>query len=271
MDNRVLFIGGDKRMIYAARKLSAQLSVDTLGLTEGESELSGHYSTVVLPLPWSRDGKAVSAPLCARPITLTEALDHAEKGAHVLAGAVTPPLEEECRLRGLTLTDYYRDEVLTLKNAALTAEAAVGLLALNTERSLFGSSAVVTGGGRIALLTAGLLRSFGASVTVCARNEIQRARAAAQLLSAADITELKRLSERADIIVNTVPVPLFDTESLRYMNEGAVFMELASLPPLPKSVTEDIPVTYIHAGGLPGRYSPQAAGEAIADALLKGM
>lgn len=269
MDNRFIFLGGDRRIIYAARAISQRRSVSALGLSGEFAAPTGRYGAVVLPLPATTDGSTISSPLAEQPLPLTLITEYAAKGAVVLSGGAHPELQRLCSENGLRLVNYFADEALTLKNAALTAEAAVSLLIQNTEFSLAGASVLITGGGRIAMLTARLLRAFGAEVTVCARSPEQRMRAQLEHVRAADITELTALCGGADIVVNTVPVTLFWEEQFRRLRAGALFMELASKSPeAERRLAEKYGVQHIMAGGLPGKLSPRTAGEAIAQVIL---
>lgn len=269
MDNRFLFLGGDRRIIYAAQAIAARHSVAALGLSGSLPSPEGRYLNIVLPLPFSREEGLLNAPLSAQKLPLTLIADYAEKGAAVFSGGTSPLLQQLCREHDLRLIDYFAYEPLTIANAALTAEAAVSLLIQNTEYSLDNADIVITGGGRIAQLTARLLKPFGAVVTVCARSAEQRARARAEHCRTADIAELSSLCERADIVVNTVPAPLFSPQDFRRMRAGCLFMELATRRPSPeRDYAEQFGIRFIDAAGLPGAYSPKTAGEAIADAIL---
>lgn len=269
MDNRFLFLGGDRRIIYAAHAISQRRSVSALGLADGFPAPSGRYGAVVLPLPATTNGISINAPLSEQPLPLTLVTQYAAEGGTVLSGGAHPELVRLCSENGLHLVDYFADEALTLRNAALTAEAAVSLLIQHTESSLSEASVLITGGGRIALLTARLLRAFGARVTVCARSAEQRMRAELEHVAAADITELTALCGGSDIVLNTVPAALFGEEQFRRLRAGALFMELASkFPEEERRLAEKYGVLHIMAGGLPGKLSPKTAGEAIAQVIL---
>ena len=56
MNRRILFIGGDKRMLYARDILGKRFCCDTLGLSEENAPPVGRYGCVILPFPASRDG-----------------------------------------------------------------------------------------------------------------------------------------------------------------------------------------------------------------------
>lgn len=269
MDNRFLFLGGDRRIVYAAKALAARRSVCAAGLTADFPAPDGRYPNIVLPLPFSREEGYISAPLSAQKLPLSLIADYAESGAAIFSGGTSPLLEEFCGSHGLNLINYFAYEPLTIVNAALTAEAAAALLIQNTEYSLNNADVVITGGGRIAFALARLLRAFGAAVTICARSAEQRAKALAEHHRAADIAQLSFLCENADIIVNTVPAEIFTQLSFARMKAGCLFMELASRRPSPeKGYAEQFGIRFIDAAGLPGIYSPKTAGEAIADAIL---
>lgn len=269
MDNRFLFLGGDRRIIYAALDIARRRSVSALGLSDGFSAPSGKYGAIVLPLPATMDGTLINAPLSAEQLPISLITEYAEEGAVVFSGGSHPALQKLCSDNGLRLRDYFAEETLTLKNAALTAEAAVSLLIQNTEYSLCGANILITGGGRIALHTARLLKSFGADCTICARNAVQRTRAELEYIHSLDISELNALCGEADIILNTVPSQLFSEESFRKLRAGALYMELASKSPeAEKALAAKYGVKHITAGGLPGKFSPITAGEAIAQVIL---
>ena len=165
----ILFIGGDKRILYAAELISQSTQVHSLGLGGSFPPPQGKYPAIVLPLPFSRSGVTVNAPLSDVPVPLDIIAEYAQPGAVVLSGGTSPALEELCSANRLELVDYYAGEELTLKNALLTAEGALSLLISGSERALCDSAAVITGYGRIARYLARMLVSSHAQVTVTAR------------------------------------------------------------------------------------------------------
>ena len=73
----------------------------------------------------------------------------------------------------------------------------------------------------------------------------------------------------ADLVINTVPACILTEECFGRMRSGAVYMELATRSEAPeKEWAEARGVKYIAAGGLPGKFSPRTAGEAIARAVI---
>lgn len=257
----ILFLGGDARMGYAADFLAASSAYEPRCL---ENSGDSRFPAIVLPVPLTKNGADIFAPLSPAPIPLERVVQFAEPRALILAGGECPRLSALCKAHSLSIVNYFADETLTLRNAALTAEAAVSLLVTNSDNALLGARVLITGFGRIARELSARLRAFGCECVIAARR--RESRACAQLLgfSAITVEEIPaRLTEFA-FIVNTAPAPLFSEEDFARMSPDCVFLELASVP-------EQRPhnVRYIHGMGLPGKYSPKTAGRFIAEELLR--
>ena len=268
---RIMFIGGDVRMRYAADFLDNH---ETALYTAGEYPC-GVFDAIVFPLPLTKDDKTVYAPLEQSPLAfdmLSETLGGAvDEHTLVLAGGEAPALSELCEKLGCgSAINYFARETLTLQNAALTAEAALCLLSQSGDGALLGSKALVAGSGRIAFFLAERLRACGAAVTFAARNKDKRELARLGGFAAIPLEELPNVLAEFDYIANTVPAPLFGEAHFVKMRPGAVYQELASLPEQPqRSFAERFGIKYIYAGGLPGKYSPKAAGRFIAQAVTE--
>lgn len=268
----ILFIGGDKRILYAAELISQSTQVHSLGLGGSFPPPQGKYPAIVLPLPFSRSGVTVNAPLSDVPVPLDIIAEYAQPGALVLSGGTSPALEELCSANRLKLVDYYAGEELTLKNALLTAEGALSLLISGSERALCDSAAVITGYGRIARYLARMLVSSHAQVTVTARDPVQRQAAVLDGCCALPAELAGLAAGSADLIINTVPAQLLTEGDFAKMRPGAVFLELATRnSPPEREWAQSAGVGYISGAGLPGKYSPHTAGEAIANAVTAAL
>ncbi len=263
---RILFIGGDTRMEYAARELEKLHEISRFG-----DECTGAFDVVVLPTPLTRDGKTIEIPN-GSPMTFEELCETigglADEHTLVLAGGECSALTKICGGLGCRFVNYFARETLTLQNAALTAETAMCLLSQSTDGALLGSRVLVTGSGRIAVFLAERLRACGAYVAFAARSADKRTLFG---LNGYETIPLEELSARVggfDFVANTIPAPLFGEAEFSAMRNGAVFMELATLPSQ-KAEAERFDINYIFAGGLPGKYSPKAAGGFIAAAVAE--
>lgn len=161
---------------------------------------------------------------------------------------IAPPGQK----RGLP---YYRNKSYIMRNAALTAEAAVSLL-MQRVPPVMGRQVLIVGYGRIGRQLARRLHALGAQVTVAARRAESRTEAEADGLRAVDITPTP---ETYDAVINTVSAPV-----LRGDFGAALRLDLASAP---GGWADDTPV--LHAPGLPGRYAPEAAARIMRDAIYE--
>ena len=261
---KILVMGGDSRMQYTAKKLSA----DTLFLGESPAiseKTGGKYDAIILPMPLSRDGKSVPCPLSETSFEFAEIIGFTNENARIFAGGYSAELAEICQKNGLTLENYSESEALTLKNAKLTAEAAVMLLIQSSRGALLGSTVLITGYGRIARFLAEALAVFGSKIIIAARKSEARVSAELAGFSGISIEEIPAVIGECDYIANTVPAEIFSENDFSKMKPETVFTELATLPSEPaKSLCEKYGVKYVFAGGLPGKYSPKSAGEFIA-------
>lgn len=268
---RILVIGGDTRMDCTARKLSELYETERLSGV-GDNAVNGEFDVIVLPLPLTKNGKDIFSPMSAEPVPFEVIEKFAGENTLVLAGGETPLLTQICAKRKIRLENYFAREALTLKNAALTAEAACAMLSQSTDGAILNSSALITGYGRISRYLAARLKANGCRVTVAARREEQRAAAELDGFEAVSIEEMPEELCKFDYISNTVPHTLFSEEMFSKMKAECVFMELATLPEQPtRSFAEmqGIKIKYIYASGLPGKYSPKTAGEFIAEEVVE--
>ena len=157
--------------------------------------------------------------------------------------------------------DLLKDPYYLAANAAITAEAALGIV-LKELRCAIGSAAIlILGWGRIGKCLTHQLHHLGANVTVYARKDADRAMLRALGYHPCTREELGRGLGRYCCVINTIPAPvLTEGEGLR-LRKDAVKLELASGVWLPG---EDV----ILGHGLPGKSKSAAAGALIADTII---
>lgn len=167
--------------------------------------------------------------------------------------------------------DYTKNEIFAIKNAYLTAEAAISVAINNSDFSLINSPVLICGYGRISKALKRYLEAFTNDITICLRNPQQRAHAESTGAKTISFDELN--CREYDFIFNTVPHPVFNKKELKTIKKEALLIELASFPGgVDKHFADYYKINLITAGGLPGKYSPQSAGEIVAhtiDNLIK--
>lgn len=260
-------IGGDRRQEELLKLLrqdgytAAAYGVN--GETDWEDAISA--KNVILPLPLCREGETLNIAGEQRG---AGALFHQlRRDQLILAGQVKPAQAAEAAELDLNLIDYFNKEELTVANAAATAEGTVQVILTHLERSLLGSRCLVLGFGRIGKLLSHRLTGLGAQVTAAARSAEARAWARAYGYDAADIRALSEDLAAFDVVVNTVPAPVFDAEKLRQLKPECLCIDVASVQGIDLAAAEELGLPAIWARGLPGKLMPKTAGEIIRDAV----
>ena len=262
----ILLLGGDERMLYAGRKLRKNgLSVAAAGFENAAlPEGIGRYEPGAPPpdaaltgVPPTKDGKTLFAPYAAKAIPL-EAIP-GYKAARVFAAGAIP---------GIDAVDYFADETLLQRNAALTAEGLLALLIAETPGALTGAKVAVTGFGRVGRAAADMIKAAGGLPTAFVRRPQARNEAKKQGFDARLLSGFTDTAGDFDALVNTVPALIIGEKELAALRPDCVLFEAASAPfGIDRAAAERLGRKVVPAGGLPGRFSPKAAGEALADAV----
>jgi len=257
-----LYAGGDRRSYWAVRFLREQ------GLPMGSFHVPGledtpilsRISALILPFPVPHPMEDLSQLL---PMLGPNTIVFCGK-----PGAYRDMLSDT----GAKVIDLYDAEPLTTLNAAATAEGALCLLTSASEITLAGSQCLVIGSGRIGMLLGGKLRSLGAEVTVSARSERDRAMIRALGLCPEETGAYTRGLSHYDFVINTVPAPVLSRAQLSMVKKDCILLELASAPGgFSPTDCESLNLQRIHGPGLPGRFSPKAAGILYGESLLIAM
>lgn len=271
--------GGDLRQVYAGNALAQKgLAVTALGFSGKEpwndvslaedTEALEQAQLLLLPLGVSREGK-LNTPLYDGDIRLEDCFKRLSTGCQIFGGNIT---EEEKRMAeqyGFVLHDYFKVEELTVANAVLTAEAAIQLAMAESPRGLWRGRALICGGGRIARALIPRLKAFGMELTLAARKAEQRIWAAAEGVRTICLSALPTSLPQQDFVFNTIPAPLLREAELQRCGNDCLLLDLASKPyGVDFSAAEQLGRRALLASGLPGKYSPQTAGEWIASTVL---
>ncbi|MBQ8288872.1 MAG: hypothetical protein IJX76_08930 [Clostridia bacterium] len=259
--------GGDGRMVHTAKILEqAGCTVTLFGQDGGAppslpiDQLVFAAEMIVLPIPVSRDGITLNAPMATQPIPLDGIVSALRKGQTVAGGGFPAGWSDAIRARGCALYDCLTDERFALPNALATAEGAVALAITETSDLLSDSDCTILGYGRIAKHLSRLLTAMGARVTVIARKAGARAEATAEGCAAYSLTDAPSMLADTPLIFNTIPAPLFDFAKL--LPTGGTVIDLA-----PVYAPADAP-RVIRAAALPAKYAPRFAGRLFGECIL---
>ena len=276
---RIAVLGGDRRTVHLARLLDGdghRVTSFALERAALPSEVgkAGCLSAcvygadlVLLPLPAEKGGY-LNAPLSAEELPMPALIEGLWPGQILIGGRLSQRSVTAAIRGGLRVADLLDRPELSLGNAALTAEGAIGRLIERSERALWGSRALVLGWGRIGKLLSLRLRALGAEVTVAARAATDRALAEALGLRALGFGELDGALGDADFLVNTVPARVLTESQLCLIRPEALLLELASPPGgFDRALAENIGLQVACAPGLPGETAALSAAELLQKAV----
>ncbi len=277
---KIAVIGGDLRQLEAAKAFAARgyeahvfgldivgesHSLDGLIVAKTLADALLGALLVLLPLPYSRDGININAPLSTRRIPIASLFPLLSGRQKIAAGLLGESLPE-----GYEVFDYAQSETFAIRNARATVEGALAIAIRETPVTLNGSHAAVVGYGRIGKMLAADLRALGAHVTVVARKSTDRAWAWSDGVEAENYPALAELCARTELLFNTVPALVVGRDALSALPRDAVVIELASLPGgVDLRAAAELGVNVITAPGLPGKYAPRTAGGIIADTVAE--
>lgn len=266
MKEKIVFAGGDKRQLYAARKLQQ----------DGyEVYLSGFDKLPNLDVPMLAD--FYQADIIVFPVTgvrenTVPALNSDKElkidfeklsGKTVIMGKKNTLGNVICKVYDLLAREDFSEA-----NALPTAEGAVMVAMENFEGTIANSNILVIGYGRIGKALSRILRALDAEVTVATHSDEKVGRIISDGNKYIKTSDLDSLSG-FDIVYNTADALVIDKNILVNSDSSTLIIDLASLPGgIDFNAAKNLGIKTIHALGLPGKYSPKAAGEIISDTVL---
>ena len=265
---RLMAFGGDERM-RGALLAAGQAGWETLHIEREEDIPAEMPNAQAVMLPWPRSFREEQLVGQKETLTRERVLELIPPRRAILAGG---DVKEEELPQAVRIIRPERDEAFLRKNARLTAEGALATVMRVKKRALISETALVTGYGRIGQEMTARLCAMGMFVIVCARNENQMRLAHAAGAHPVPLAQIGKACGQADVIINTIPAHVLSAEVLEAMPRDTPIIELASAPyglELKEAVRLGLQVCV--ESGLPGRYAPLDAGQALFDAMMSAM
>ena len=160
-------------------------------------------------------------------------------------------------------------EELSVRNAIPTAEGAIEAAMKHTSVTLHGTPCLVLGFGRIGKVLAHDLSALGAKVSVSARKRSDLAWIDAFGYAPLHTNRLSGTLGEFRVVFNTVPHQVLDETLLAELPPDCLLIELASASGFDMDAVETLRLSYLKAGGLPGRVAPETAARAIKKTLCR--
>lgn len=187
----------------------------------------------------------------------------------VVCGKVSDEILKIFNSKNIKYFNLMDDEDFVLKNAILTAEGTLADIILNTSKSIFDCSILILGSGRVAKAVAVLFNKLGLKFDMSMRDNFKLLESQLVCTNAVDWKDYKSQLKNYDIVINTIPVKLFDKSDAPNFKAGSVLFELASVKCLQDFEPEHF--KYVFCPALPSKYTPESAGKLIYEYLLKNI
>lgn len=270
-NEKISFVGGDIRMIYAAEHfLHEGKRVFVYGFEKAEKRPDGiifsddidfvleEADKIVFPVPMSRDKESVVAPFSENKIYAEDVLSKISEKTKIYGGMVGTGIYKR------EIYDYAARDDFAIRNAVPTAEAAMMLAIKETSMTIFKMRVAVIGFGRVGRVLSKSLVSLGADVSVFAGRAESKAIGDTYFCETFDFADFKNNANKFDCVFNTVPHTVLFGDSLAALKPDTPVIELASSPGgIDREAAKSIGINIVDAPSLPGRVTPKTAGMII--------
>lgn len=270
----VAVVGGDLRFVRLCNLLCEKgfetycYGLNHPDLSKGISiascleELS-HCDYIIGPVPFTRDGNSIFAPLSHLNIPIDLFLEHV-KNSYLCLSVLSQNISAQLDTLGLSYTDMLAMDEVAILNAIPTAEGAIQYAMEHSEITLNDSKCLILGFGRCGKILAEKLKGLGAHVYVEARKTSDLAYIEAYHYNPVPLHKLNKYLRQFDFIFNTIPVQILDKEAIDLLAQHAVYIELASSPGgIDLDYSQQKGVHLVPAPSLPGKVAPMTAARII--------
>lgn len=275
---KISIVGGDFRFVKLAEILLEEgINVYTYGLeksdelkkTEGIvqcntiNEIIEISDVIIGPIPFSKNGIELNAPYCNNNIKIIDLIKGLENKTFIAGN-----IPNEINIHKSNVIDILKREELVILNAISTAEGAIQISMQETLTTLSECKVLIMGFGRIGKILSCKLKGMGIDIYCEARKPVDFAWMRAYGYKIVKLEELDNKINDFDVIINTIPHLVLNSERIRKMKHECVIIDLASLPGgVDKEEAERHKVKVISALGLPGKVAPVTSAEYIKETV----
>lgn len=265
-----MIIGGDCRFSYIKTILENKgYSAKRIYPGEYRADDFDNTDVFILPVPVSRDNINISTPLAGENFYFGDFFRLLPENCIVAGGLFKEEHLQKLKNKNITVYDYYKNDTLARKNAVPTAEGVIGILINALPVTVDGLKCAVTGYGNCASVISQKLKALGADVTAVARSDKNLSDAQKDGINICRLSDFPAVCHGFDTIINTVPSRIIDRNIISKIKKDCVIIEIASAPfGIDFDCATEFGINAIKAGSLPGRISPETAGEIISDTVL---
>lgn len=280
---KVTVLGGDIRSIILSKLLSDEgydvtiygfddkYLEDILNVKKADDICSAlnECDFLVGPIPFSRDGKKLNAPLFSDEIFIEDIIYSMKVGSEVSAIYIPKNVIDRLEEKNIKSHELSNNETMNIMNAIPTAEGGINFAIENTKFTIFGSKVLILGYGRIGKILANVLKAMNAVVYVEARKESDLAWIKAMGYNPVNLKDLDSVLSKFDIIYNTIPSMILDKSRINMIKKDCLIIDLSTNPGgVDFEACKDRGLKAHLVLGIPGKVAPHTAAVYIKDALL---
>lgn len=256
---------GNRVYIYGFKNAGFELGMEEskdLGIAIDESDI------IVGPIPCSNDNETINAPFHSEKIIINDVFKTMTKNQLFLAGRIGERITHLAQVYNVYYIDILEREEMSILNAIPTAEGAIQIAMEEMPITLHNSKALILGFGRIGKTLAKMLRGIGADVYVEARKYSDIAWIKSCAYKPVPLDELSGYVSGMDVIFNTIPHVVLDTQLLSKVNNECLVIDLASKPGgVDFEKAKQLGIKAIWALSLPGKVAPVTAAKFIKETV----
>lgn len=273
-------IGGDLRSVKLANLIAAEgnevniYGFKNAGFDIGMAETQDLKSAisesdvVIGPLPCSNDNETINTPFHPDKIYINDIFKIMSKNQLFIAGRISEKISHKAQAYNVYSIDILEREEMAILNAIPTAEGAIQIAMEEMPITLHGCNAMILGFGRIGKILAKMLHGLGANVFIEARKYSDIAWITSFSYKPVFINDLKANLSDMDVVFNTIPTIILNTELLNELSKECLIIDLASKPGgVDFEKAKEMGIKAIWALSLPGKVAPVTAAKFIKETI----
>lgn len=265
-------IGGDLRNVKLAEAITSDGNqVNLFGFRDAGFEtilkeiddLDGAIDDsqiVIGPLPCTNDNETLNTPFHKEKILINEVFKKMKKSQLFIAGRISDKIAQLAKAYNVYTIDILEREEMAVLNSIPTAEGAIQIAMEELPITLNGSKILILGYGRLGKVLARMLSGIGADVYVEARKYSDIAWLKVYGINPIYINELDKYLSNMDVIFNTIPTRILNSNMLKIIEKNCLVIDLASKPGgVDFERAKMLGIKVIWALSLPGKVAPVTA------------
>ncbi len=261
-EGHVVKIGGFDNFSGISFDGQTQFNIDNLSENFRDSEI------IIGPTPCLGLNRNLNSPHSKEIITFESVIDELKSNQIFIAGRIPNDKQNYAESKNIRTFDILEREEMSILNAIPTAEGAISIAIEKSKITLFDSNIMVMGFGRVGKILAKMLYGIGAKVFVLARNITEQSYAKAFGYNVLDFDNFDGDLNKMDIIINTIPSNILNSQNLILLKKDCVLIELASKPfGIDAEFCRENGLNITFAPSLPGKVAPISAAKYIVQTI----